>query len=135
MAFRESMRQARDRSRAELKLESRSPEERRALTFVAFWARVPLSGRKVSLTTLRWLRHVEERGLNRLLDVRPVRLAVGAGMSLTYYMVVEGGDSQVGDAYDLLHAVMASVARRFGCADAFGDRSLDSGRTGRNTRP
>ncbi len=48
------------------------------------------------------------RGLEGLLAVRPVTLAVGGGMSLLYSNVVDGRHSRDSDLYDLWHAIVAS---------------------------
>ena len=57
------------------------------------------------------------RGFDGLLEIRTIRLAVGALMSLIFAQIVgEGSQSrtpQRGDAYDLWHAILASVADVF----------------------
>jgi hypothetical protein len=57
------------------------------------------------------------RGFDGLLEIRTVRLAVGALMSLIFSQIVgEGSQSrtpQRGDAHDLWHAILASVAEVF----------------------
>jgi hypothetical protein len=56
---------------------------------------------------------VRVRGIDRLLNVRPVRLAAGAAASLAYAQTYEGRGAKRGDGGDLLHAVLASAADRF----------------------
>jgi hypothetical protein len=57
------------------------------------------------------------RGFNGLLDVRAMRLCVGALMSLIFAQIVGDGSQsrqpKLGDAYDLWHAILASVADVF----------------------
>jgi hypothetical protein len=58
-----------------------------------------------------------ERGLDGLLQVRAVRLCVGMAMSVVHSQVVEGRVPDFGDAYDLWHAVLASVGDVFATRD------------------
>jgi len=57
------------------------------------------------------------RGFEGLLEIRTVRLAVGALMSLIFSQIVgerpQSRTPQRGDAYDLWHAILASVAEVF----------------------
>ncbi len=61
-----------------------------------------------------------ERGLAGLLDLRIVRVAVGAALSLVFSQVCEGFQPERNDGYDQWHAIQAAAA------DVFftGDRSL-----------
>jgi hypothetical protein len=52
----------------------------------------------------------QKRGLEALLDVRAVRVSVGASLSLTYAYTFEGREAKQGDSRDLLHVVSASAA-------------------------
>lgn len=54
-----------------------------------------------------------ERGLDGLLEVRAVRLCVGAAKSLVYSQVAKGRQPDLGDWHDVWHAIMASVADVF----------------------
>lgn len=53
------------------------------------------------------------RGIAGLLQLRTVRMAVGASLSLAYGYEFEGRAPAAGDSRDLLHAVMASVTDIF----------------------
>lgn len=54
-----------------------------------------------------------KRGIKGLLDVRSVRLAVGASLSLTYAQTFEGRTPKIGDSRDILHAILAAPADTF----------------------
>ncbi len=54
-----------------------------------------------------------ERGLEGLLEVRTVRLCVGAAKSIVYSQVAKGRQPDLGDWHDVWHAIMASVADVF----------------------
>lgn len=53
------------------------------------------------------------RGIAGLLDVRSVRMAVGAGLSLAYAETFEHRTPKMGDSRDQQHAVLASAADVF----------------------
>lgn len=53
------------------------------------------------------------QGMEALLDVRSVRLYVGASLSLTYALIFEGRIPKPGDSRDMLHAVSAAAADVF----------------------
>lgn len=59
----------------------------------------------------------QQRGLEGLLEVRAVRLCVGAAKSFTYSQVAQGGQPQRGDWHDVWHAILASVADVFVTSD------------------
>jgi hypothetical protein len=65
------------------------------------------------------------RGVAGLLEVRSVKMAVGAGVSLAYSAVVKGRRYRRNDAYDLWHAVSASTADIFVTFDADLKEALD----------
>ena len=65
------------------------------------------------------LRKCEERGIEGLLEVRTVRMSVGATLSLVYGQTFEGWTPKIGDSGDLLHATSAAaVADTFVTGDA-----------------
>jgi hypothetical protein len=97
----------------ELKWESRTAKERQALTFEAFWERAAIDWAGALADRVGLGAECRARGLEGLLQVRAVRLAVGAGTSLVFSQVVEGREPQRTDGYDQLHAVMGSVANVF----------------------
>lgn len=51
-----------------------------------------------------------ERGIDELLKVRSVRMAVGALLSLLYSLLIEGRAVQDGTSYDMKHAATMSAA-------------------------
>jgi hypothetical protein len=69
------------------------------------------------------------RGTAALLDVRPLRFATGALLSLIYAQTVGDGlqpcQPQISDGYDLYHALMASAADVFVTYDKRLADSLD----------
>jgi hypothetical protein len=103
---------------AELQWESRDPDERRELTFDVFWN---AGAERFAGDFANALGHGEacrHRGLNGLLEMRPMRFWVGTALSLMYAQVVGVDQTQVrlpnrNDGYDLLHAVLGSTADIF----------------------
>ena len=65
------------------------------------------------------------RGVADLLEVRSVKVVVGAGISLAYSAVVQGRRYQRNDAYDLWHAVSAAAADVFVTFDGPLKEALD----------
>ena len=65
------------------------------------------------------------RGVADSLEVRSVKVTVGAGVSLAYSAIVKGRRYQQNDAYDLWHAVSASTADIFVTFDADLKEALD----------
>ena len=119
--FRRAMTETRDRVLTELKWESRPIEERRAVTFDQFfrnesqpWAEAFADGIGAGDACRR-------RGLDGLLNVRTVRICVGAQMSLVHSLVFGDGlqsrHSGWGEDYDLWHGLTASVAEIFVTGD------------------
>jgi hypothetical protein len=53
------------------------------------------------------------RGLEGLLDVRPLRLAIAAMIARSFAVIVEGGKFHRNDGYDMWHAVSAAPADTF----------------------
>lgn len=53
------------------------------------------------------------RGIEGLLELRSVRLCVGASLSLAYAETFEGRTPKIGDSRDLQHAVLAAAAETF----------------------
>ncbi len=58
------------------------------------------------------LSECQSRGLEGLLELRPVRLAVGAALSL-FCRMADGREPKGSDGYDLWHATVASAADVF----------------------
>lgn len=112
-AFRPGMRKALEQTRAELKWESLSPDQRRGLTFEAFWTAGATQWAEGFANRIKCAAACRQRGLDGLLRVRPVRLGVGAAISLVFSQVAQGHQQDFGDGYDLWHAVTASVADVF----------------------
>jgi hypothetical protein len=86
------------------------------VTFEEYWA-AGATGFAEDLVPADYVAACCVRGFNRLLDVRAMRLCVGALMSLIFSQIVGDGtrsrQPKLGDAYDLWHAVQASVADVF----------------------
>ncbi len=59
------------------------------------------------------LPEAKQRGIDGLLKVKSIGVAVGAGLSLIYSHDFEGRAPKPGDSRDLLHAVVASTAEVF----------------------
>lgn len=55
----------------------------------------------------------KKRGINGLLELRSVRLAVGMNLSLFYAQTLEGRTPKKGDSRDIHHAIIASAADGF----------------------
>jgi hypothetical protein len=64
------------------------------------------------------LREVQARGMDGLLNLRPVRMAVGVNLILAYTQLAENRAPQIGDSRDVHHATSASVAEVFVTNDA-----------------
>jgi len=54
-----------------------------------------------------------KRGIEGLLELRSMRLAVGVNLSLMYAMIFEKRTSHLGDSRDIHHAILASAADEF----------------------
>ena len=98
-----------------------SLEERRALRFEDFWQASALHWAEEFAAPLGLAQQCRDRGLDGLLRVRPVRLAVGAVVSLIFDLVVgDGVQSRLArpsDFYDVWHAILASTADVFVTCD------------------
>jgi hypothetical protein len=109
--FRATMRQAQDQALAEL------GDPRRFRTFEEFWEGAKAIWAEAVADGCGLVAQCRARGLEGLLEVRTVRLAVGAALSLVYAQTVEGRRPDVGDGYDLRHAIAASTADVFVARD------------------
>ncbi|MFQ5853753.1 MAG: hypothetical protein ACE5JU_24605 [Candidatus Binatia bacterium] len=67
----------------------------------------------------------QKRGIKGLLEIRSIRLAVGANLSLTYAQAFEGRTPKFSDSRDICHAVLASAASVFVTQDGAFARLLD----------
>jgi len=120
--------EARQQTLDEMKCDTISLEERRAVKFEAFWEGSAPHWAEAFATPLGLAQQCRDRGLDGLLRVRPVRLAVGAVVSLIFALVVGDGvqsrHPQQGDFYDVWHAILASVAEVFVTRDGRLAKSL-----------
>jgi hypothetical protein len=57
------------------------------------------------------LSEVQARGVDGLLEIRSVRMAVGVNLSLVYGQIVEGRAPDSGDSRDVHHAICSTVAK------------------------
>lgn len=55
----------------------------------------------------------KKRGINGLLELRSLRLAVGMNLSLVYAQTSEGRTPKRGDSRDIHHSILASAADKF----------------------
>jgi len=112
-AFRFQMERGIEQTLAEPEWKSRDIEEWRTVTFEVFWKAGAMQWAEDLAKPLGLAEACRVRGLDGLLDVPAVRLCVGAAMSLVFSEVVEERKPRLSDAYDLWHAIMASVADVF----------------------
>jgi hypothetical protein len=117
--FLSGMAEAGDQASAELGGSDAWQEAKRwAPTFDEFWAKAALEWVEAIAEHRFGLGQAcRERGMNGLLQVRAVRLAVGVALSLVFSQVVEGCAPAHGDGYDMWHAVLGSAADRFVTCD------------------
>src|SRR5262249_47424306 len=88
--FRDGMREAQQQTLAEMRWDTRDPEERRSVTFEAFWDGNAAYYAEAFAASVGLAGRCRERGIDGLLLVRPVRLAVGAAVSLVFTLSVPG---------------------------------------------
>jgi hypothetical protein len=110
------MSEGREKSLAELNSRYR-PDELRALPFDKFfevgslgWAEDYAAGAERAFGPAGLVDACRKRGLDGLLLVRAVRLIVGMTLSLIHVQVSTGRLPEIGDGYDLWHAIQASTA-------------------------
>jgi hypothetical protein len=111
--FRRAMTAARDQVLAEW--ETIEAARRRTVTFDEYWKAGATQWAEDFAAPLGLAVACRERGLDGLLEVRPVRFCVGAVMSWIFSIVV--GDQprrpQRSDGYDQWHAILAPTADVF----------------------
>jgi hypothetical protein len=112
-SFHRDMMEGMERTRDELGRKTYSREQRRAFTFEAFWTEAAHSWAEEFADQAGAGDACRARGLDGLLDVRPVRLAVGATLSLVFSQVRGECQPDRNDGYDLWHAIHASAADLF----------------------
>lgn len=113
-AFQRSMTEALQRARADVARSGPySREEREAFTFEAFWTKAATSWAEEFAERVDLGDASRARGLEGLLDVRPVRLAVGAVLSLLFPQVRGEVQPDPNDGYDIWHVIGASAADAF----------------------
>ena len=95
-------------------------DRRRETTFAVYWQAGALQWAEdytAGLVERRYVERCRDRGFGTLLDIRPVRLCVGATMSWIFSVVVGDGNAprqpRRTDGYDLWHATTASAADLF----------------------
>lgn len=99
-----------DKIRGNIDFEQRALNGKRPGSFGKYW---DLRSRFYAEGFAHYAGRLEEcqaRGIDELLKVRSVRMAVGALLSLMYSLLIEGHFVQNGTAYDLMHAAPMSVA-------------------------
>lgn len=111
--FHRSMMAALERTRADLRQRSYSRGERQALTFEVYWTEAAASWAEAFADRVGVGDACRARGLDGLLDVRAVRIGVGAALSLVFSQVCEGYQPERNDGYDLGHTIQASAADVF----------------------
>lgn len=93
-----------ERTRAELRRRTYSREERQTFTFEIYWTEAAPSWAEGFADRAGMGDACRARGLDGLLDVLPVRLAVGAALSLVFSQVRGELQPDPNDGYDLWHA-------------------------------
>ena len=106
------MKEARDKSRAEL-MAKYTQRELSGVSFSEFFADGATSWAEHFAEPIGLADACRERGLDGLLQVGAVRLCVGMAMSVVHSQVVQQREPKFPDAYDLWHAVLASVGDIF----------------------
>jgi hypothetical protein len=86
--------------------------------FEQYWNDLRVSFAEVYAERSGQLAACLERGIDGLLQLRSVRLSIGASLSLTYAQTFEKRQSQQGDSRDIQHALTASSVRIFVTHDA-----------------
>jgi hypothetical protein len=89
-----------------------------SVTFEEFWNIVAIPIIEGKATELGVLEQCKERGLNRLLELRSVKLFVGFYVSYFYIKFIKGEKLLLSDSRDHHHAVSASVADIFVTQDS-----------------
>lgn len=106
--FMAGMREARKKVLAHVKeLKGRRPN------FDEYWERLAEKFAEGLAEHESLLETCSKRGIKGLLDVRSMRLYVGASLSLAYAETFEGRTPKIGDSRDLQHAVLAAAADMF----------------------
>lgn len=114
--YKAAMTDARDRSLNELSHRF-TQRELGALPFVDFFAR-GATDYAAAFTDRKGLADAcRDRGLAGLLGVRTVRLCIGVVMSQIHSEVSAGRKPEIGDGYDIWHAILASTADVFITSD------------------
>lgn len=113
----------REKTLAELHARYR-PDQLRTLPFDGFfktgalgWAEDYAAGAERNFGPTDLVDACRARGLDGLLQVPPVRLIVGMTLSLIHAQISTGRQPEIGDAYDLWHAIQASTADVFVTSD------------------
>jgi hypothetical protein len=118
--------EARSQSHAQLNWDQLAPQDRKAFRFEDYFASNarPWAESFAKPLGQEVLGACQRRGLDGLTEVRPVRICVGAVLSLIFAQIVGDGvqsrKARRGDGDDLWHALSASVADVF----VTGDRAL-----------
>ncbi len=107
--FRAGMKQAVNEIRA---VANQIPRKERP-TFERYWQDLSASFAESYAEGAGQLPACRERGIDGLLQLRSVRLLVGANLSLTYAETFEERQPQQGDSRDMQHALTASAVRIF----------------------
>jgi hypothetical protein len=107
----------RSKTLAEL-LERYTPRQLAALPFDQFFAIGAQSWAEDFARPLGLADVCRTRGLEGLLGVRPVRLCVGTLMSVIHSLISAWREPEIGDGYDIWHAILASTADVFVTRDA-----------------
>lgn len=81
--------------------------------FDNYWARLSDSFAEGLAEHEGVLDECKKRGILGLLEIKSVRLWVGACLSLTYAQTFEGRTPKIGDSRDIMHVILASAADIF----------------------
>jgi len=82
-------------------------------SFKDYWKRLAATFAEGFAAHVGVLGACKKRGINGLLELRSLRLAVGMNLSLAYAQTFEGRTPKTGDSRDIHHSVLASAADKF----------------------
>jgi hypothetical protein len=102
-----SQKDARDLAR---ELRKRAPN----LSFCEYWLSAAEHAAEAFAARVQVLKECRARGIDRLLELKSVRMAVGMSLSLVYALTFENRTPKYSDSRDIHHATLAAA-----CADVF----------------
>jgi len=101
-----------EETREKILLEAKKLEGRRP-SFNDYWKEFAKKRAESFAERVGVLDACKKRGINGLLELRSVRLALGMNLSLFYAQTLERRTPKIGDSRDIHHAIIASAADGF----------------------